>query len=1044
MKKRTNRILHMFSERVFLMFVGIGVLFLVIIGKFYQLQIIDHDKYANDLRASVERVIEVPAPRGLIYDRYGRPLAVNKPTNVIRVDQQVKMDKEKLNKVLLEVANLLEKNGDTYLDNIPISKRAPFEYTESKTSINQFMYSIPYNNEKHRQELLQMSADEIIEYLKVKYDIKEYMSDEEARKVIALRTEIYKVAYSKYKPVEIASAVSNETVAYLEEHHKDFPGILVDVEPVRSYTEPDVLGNLIGYTRTITEAQYEEMKSAGYDKDDIVGHEGIEKTMEEELRGQKGVERVEVDNVGRRVHTIEKEEAVPGNNIFLTIDLDLQKAAYESTEKHLSGALVERLKGGNEKVESVSSKEMIISMLKSSQLNLKQMEQSKEGSMQKELYIRLMSKYNALDSVIKETMTALDLLMQLLDENTGDFTEKEIILAFHEQGTLHLPEQTIINLKANKSGTTEYILIDQLEKGFLKPNQMSVMPSSASAVVVDVHTGEVLALVGYPSYDANQMTTNFNRYYNTLFDDRSMLWNRALMTAKAPGSTFKMITAIAGLEEGVVTPETLIYDTGVFEKAGNPAPKCWIHTNIGGGHGNTNLNKALEVSCNYYFYEISYRLGLKGKAPYGGIDMLTKYVEMFGLDKKTGIELAESPPNISTPYNLVKNQVASQFAILKGADEARLEKYVSEVLAEMEKGLYPIIGQTGETLDEQIDYSIQYELKRHIEPVLQDGLEGELESIVENAYKQMQLSLKTKSNEYLEQILDGTIHDTQEHSLRNKAKVQLVNVIRDMLADHLDTELKDAVDKIDIYEILDSYEYAYNKIYSRQLKTNPDSEIVKELRERLDTLDESEETYRLYLVDKIKDSLVNYIANEMLSGLRLDWTDGTTVRTAIGQGDNAFTPVQMGRYMAALANGETVHDLRIINGINHIKDKEGYKATNPVVYNTLDIKESTLDQVYRGMYAVTHGSLGSARHIFKNFEIEVAGKTGTAQEGKYEHSWFGGFAPYKDPQIAIVTTVYNADGQGTYGQLITKDILSEYFNLGKEVPKMTLNNMFIE
>ena len=95
MKKKTNKILHMLSERLFLMYLGVCVLFLVIVGKFYQLQIIEHDKYANNLRASVERVIDITAPRGLIYDRYGRPLAINKPTNVVRLDQQVKMDKEK-------------------------------------------------------------------------------------------------------------------------------------------------------------------------------------------------------------------------------------------------------------------------------------------------------------------------------------------------------------------------------------------------------------------------------------------------------------------------------------------------------------------------------------------------------------------------------------------------------------------------------------------------------------------------------------------------------------------------------------------------------------------------------------------------------------------------------------------------------------------------------------------------------------------------------------------------------------------------------------
>ncbi|MBU3812400.1 MAG: hypothetical protein H9893_12175, partial [Candidatus Niameybacter stercoravium] len=965
------------------------------------------------------------------------------PTNVVRLDQQVNMDKEKLNQVLLELALLLEKNGDTYEDNIPISKSTPFEYTESKTSINQFMYSIPYNDEKHRQELLQKSASEIIDYLKVKYDIKN-MTDEEARKVIALRTEIYKVAYSKYKQVELATHVSDETIAYLEEHHDDFPSILVDVAPVRYYTEPEVLGNLLGYTRTITEAQYEEMKDEGYDKDDIVGHEGIEKTMESELRGQKGVERVEVDNVGRRVHTIEKDEAIPGNDVFLTIDLDLQKVAYESIERNLSEALIERLKGGNDKVEAVSSKEMIVSMLESSQLNLKQMDEAKEDSIQKQLYTRLMEKYNSLDAVIKETMSALDLLIQLVDEGTGDFTEKEILLALNEQGALNLSEQTVTNFMNNRQGTTEGTLIQQLETGGLKPNQMSIMPSSAASVVVDVHTGEVLALVGYPSYDANQMTTNFNRYYNTLFDSRSMLWNRALMTAKAPGSTFKMITGIAGLEEGVVTPDTLIYDTGVYEKVGTPAPKCWIHTNTGGGHGNTNLNKALEVSCNYYFYEVAYRLGLKGKTPYGGIDMLTKYVEMFGLDKKTGIELAESPPNISTPYNLVKNQVAEQFSILRKAEEERMAGYVEDVLAEMEKGIYPIVSQSGPSLNEQIDYLAQYELKRQLEPVLQDGFEDHLESLIENAYKQIQLSLQTKSNEYLEKILQGTINDTQEKSLKNKAKVQITEVIGEMISDHLDTQIKEIVDKIDVYDILDGYEYAYNTLYNRQFKTDPNGEVVKEVKRRLETLDEDEAIYRGYLIEKVKSNLINYITNEILSGLRLDWKDGTTVRTAIGQGDNAFTPLQMARYIAALANGKNVHDLRVISGINQVKEDLGYMATEPVVYNTLNLKASTLEHIYEGMYAVTHGTLGSARHTFKDFDIEVAGKTGTAQEGKYEHSWFVGFAPYKDPQIAVVTTVYNANGQGTYGQLITRDILTEYFSLGKEVPKMTLDNMFVE
>ncbi|MEG0501536.1 MAG: hypothetical protein RR525_04815, partial [Cellulosilyticaceae bacterium] len=227
MKKGMNKILHIFKQREFLMFVGICFLFFVLLLKFFKLQIIDYDEYSSNLRASVERTIEIPATRGLIFDRYGRPLATNKPTYVLKVDQQVKMEKGELNKVLLEVANLLVANGDEYIDTVPISKEVPFEYTGSKTEINQFVYSIPYNNEEHRQEILGYSAEKMISYLRSDkvFNIDKAISDADARKIIALRVAMYKSAYSKYKLVTIASNISEKTVAQIEENHNDFPGV---------------------------------------------------------------------------------------------------------------------------------------------------------------------------------------------------------------------------------------------------------------------------------------------------------------------------------------------------------------------------------------------------------------------------------------------------------------------------------------------------------------------------------------------------------------------------------------------------------------------------------------------------------------------------------------------------------------------------------------------------------------------------------------------------------------------------------------------------
>lgn len=1047
MKKKPNKILQVLNDRLFLVFIGISALFVVIIGKFYQLQVIDHDLYANQLRASVEQLIEIPAPRGLVFDRYGRPLAVNQPTNVLKFDQQVRLKGDELNQVLLDVANTLEQNGDEYVDNVPITKNPPFEYTQSKSAINQFMYTIPYDDEKHRQALLLMSAQEVIDYLRSDdvFAIAETISDQDAREIIALRTEIYGYAYRKYNLVTIATDISDQTVAQLEENHVKYPGMIVDVEPIRYYPEGESMGSILGYTRAITEAQYEEMKALGYDKNDIVGHDGIEKTMESELRGKEGKERVEVDNMGRRVHTIEKDDAIPGNNIFLTIDLDLQLAAYNSVERRLSEAIIERLKGNNSRINTVSSREVIVSMIESSQLDLRLMEKAPEGSMQKTLYVRLMQEYNALDNMVKQTLAPLDLLIQMLEEGNPLFTEKEILLAMNEQGRMSLSDATIKSFKENKTGTTESVLIEQLEQGKLKPNQFAIDPFSASAVVMDVNTGEVLAMVGYPYADSNEMTMNFNQYYNTLFDERSMLWNRSLMTAKAPGSTYKMISGITGLEEGVITPETTIYDTGIYEKVGEPAPRCWIHSRTGGGHGSTDIIKAFEVSCNYYFYETAYRLGLQSSVPYAGIDAFTKYAEMFGLGEKTGIELAETNPNISSPHNLVKNQLTTVLYSVKNMDQERKDKYVTDTNQILEKGIYPFGSSIATDVNGQIDYLIQYELKRNLEPLLQDAFIAEGDRIVGKAYEQVQKELQTTINVVIEEIVTGSLSDASSRSLKSKTKDQLVNQLNDIIGQSLDADIKEIVEEIDIYDILDSYEYAYNLVYNREIKKNPDSEIVAELRSRLEALESQEEYYVSYVTAKVRENLVNAIATELLDGLELEWTDGFTVRTAIGQGSNAFTPLQMTRYIAALANGHTVYNARIISGMFDVKDDNAYEPKPSTVFNQLDVSESTMDIIHQGMYQVTNGSQGSARHEFKDFNVKVAAKTGTAQEGtKHEHSWFVGFAPYDEPQIAFVTTVYNSDGLDTYGKLIAKDVLTEYFKLEEEPTKTTLDHTFAE
>lgn len=190
--------------------------------------------------------------------------------------------------------------------------------------------------------------------------------------------------------------------------------------------------------------------------------------------------------------------------------------------------------------------------------------------------------------------------------------------------------------------------IEQLE---ITPAQLALDPCSASAVVVQQETGKVLALVSYPGYDNNRLANQMDSaYYNSLLNDKSLpLYNRATQQLTAPGSTFKPITVIAGLQEGVISPDSSVFCDGVFDKV-FPDLKCWKHS----GHGNiANASKALQHSCNDYLCEIAYRLGTVNGMAYTdntALGSLQEYSKLFCLDKKSGIEITESQPHVTDAY----------------------------------------------------------------------------------------------------------------------------------------------------------------------------------------------------------------------------------------------------------------------------------------------------------------------------------------------------------------------------------------------------------
>ncbi len=227
-------------------------------------------------------------------------------------------------------------------------------------------------------------------------------------------------------------------------------------------------------------------------------------------------------------------------------------------------------------------------------------------------------------------------------------TGNQLCAILFEQGVLKDDEATKDALLSGRISAYNFMM-DAIKKGKITPGQLALDPCSGSAVVIAPNTGEILALVSYPGYDNNRLANTVDsKYYSYLSTSLSRpLYNYATQQRTAPGSTFKMISATAGLMENVISTSTQIDDLRQFDLVSNK-PKCWKFPS---NHGLINVSQAIQVSCNYFFYQLGYDLA--GGSNYNderGIKRLQKYAAMYGLDKKTGIEIEESKPSIATEY----------------------------------------------------------------------------------------------------------------------------------------------------------------------------------------------------------------------------------------------------------------------------------------------------------------------------------------------------------------------------------------------------------
>lgn len=270
--------------------------------------------------------------------------------------------------------------------------------------------------------------------------------------------------------------------------------------------------------------------------------------------------------------------------------------------------------------------------------------------------------YEALVNYIADEIKTDDNFDKLIYKymfKTGEVTGRQICMILYEQGILAQDDATYNKLNSGDLAAYDFITskITSLE---ITPGQLGLEPCTGSFVMTDPTSGEVLACVSYPGYDNNRLANNMDSdYYNLLVTDSSRpFYNNATQERTAPGSTYKPLTAIVGLTEGVISLNSTIACNGIFT-AVTPNPKCWSYPS---GHGSQDVVTAIQNSCNVFFYQVGWDLSQEevqttdedGKAitttEYNselGLSKMKKYAEEFGFDSTSGVEIPESQPQIS-------------------------------------------------------------------------------------------------------------------------------------------------------------------------------------------------------------------------------------------------------------------------------------------------------------------------------------------------------------------------------------------------------------
>lgn len=751
-----------FSSRLFVLAAVFIVFFGIILARIFTLQVVNGKSYQENFSLKIQMKQPINAARGNIYDKNGKLLAYNELAYSISINDSTTYSstKEKnkaVNAELAEILTVLKNNGETLNNDFKIDRKkdGTYSFNVSGSSLNRFRADVfgkgsaddlEYDKETGIDEA-NATAEQIMEYLmgKDNFGISSKYDGDLAYRIVVVRYAMLGNRFARYKEVKIATDVSDKTVAYVNEHMDTLSGISVNEDMIRKYNYSEYFSSIIGYTGPISESEYTALhkKNKDYTQNDTVGKAGMEQHYETYLRGKNGEQKFYIDNVGRISEIISSTDSVAGDDLYLSIDADLQKATYLALQNEIAAIVYSNIKSGEipindvytalignsvintehfSKAKASDTEKNVLSVFKSRQKTTlgkikQELTSSPEAlntmsdevldeftyiiSMLKDDQVLLKNEIDTSDSVYQKwknqkispkeylsyciTQHWIDISQLNVDEKYADSTEvydalckyilkniktdtefskiiyqymitrgeispRQLCLILFDQGVLDYDDATVNKLK-NGSLSPRDFLMKKIYNIEITPAQLALEPCTGSCVVTDEKTGEILAMVSYPGYDSNKLANGVDsEYFASLQHDKSSpLLNYATQQKTAPGSTFKLVSATAGLAENVITTSDQIRCTGIYNDISNK-PKCWIYP---GSHGLDNVSEAIRDSCNVFFYTVGNRLAQKKTGSYNdanGIDLIQKYAHIYGLDQKTGLEISESKSSVATKY----------------------------------------------------------------------------------------------------------------------------------------------------------------------------------------------------------------------------------------------------------------------------------------------------------------------------------------------------------------------------------------------------------